>query len=85
MIAIIDYDIGNLAAVANMLQRLGAECVITADPDRVAAADRIVLPGNGHFDACMRNLRTSGLVPLLEQRVIGDRKGAHLWSRIMRA
>ncbi|MBK7616839.1 MAG: imidazole glycerol phosphate synthase subunit HisH [Burkholderiales bacterium] len=73
MIAIIDYDIGNLAAVANMLQRLGAECVITADPDRVAAADRIVLPGNGHFDACMRNLRTSGLVPLLEQRVIGDR------------
>jgi imidazole glycerol-phosphate synthase subunit HisH len=72
VIAIIDYDIGNLAAVSNMLQRLGASSVITADAESIARADRIILPGNGHFDACMKNLRSSGLIPLLEQRVLRD-------------
>lgn len=73
MIAIVDYDIGNLAAVANMLQRLGASCEITADPARIELADKIILPGNGAFDACMCNLRATGLVPLLERRVLVDR------------
>lgn len=73
MIAIIDYDIGNLCAVSNMLQRLGAPSAITSDPALVARAERIILPGNGHFDACMRNLRASGLIPVLEQRVLTDR------------
>lgn len=70
MIAIIDYNIGNIAAVANMLRRIGVPCRITADPSAVAAADRIILPGNGSFDACMRNLRASGMVPVLEDRVL---------------
>lgn len=73
MIAIIDYDIGNLGAVANMLNRLGAACEITADAACIAQAERIVLPGNGAFDACMRNLRASGLVPLLERKVLEER------------
>ena len=72
MIAIIDYDIGNLAAVANMLQRLGVASEITADPQRIELADKIILPGNGAFDACMRNLRASGLVPLLERKVLRE-------------
>lgn len=70
MIAIVDYDIGNLAAVANMLRRLGADCEITAEAARIEQADRIVLPGNGAFDACMRNLRATALLPLLEHRVL---------------
>lgn len=70
MIAIIDYDIGNIAAVANMLRRLGVRCVITAQPDQVEQAERIILPGNGSFDACMRNLRASGLIPVLERKVL---------------
>ena len=73
MIAIVDYDIGNVAAVANMLQRLGANCEITADPGKIELADKIILPGNGAFDACMCNLRASGLVPLLERRILSDR------------
>lgn len=72
MIAIIDYDIGNLAAVGNMLKRLGAVCEITADPQKVEIADKIILPGNGSFDACMTNLRGSGLLPLLERRILKD-------------
>lgn len=73
MIAIIDYDIGNLAAVANMLHRVGAASVITADAGRIAEAEKIILPGNGAFDACLRNLRASGLVPVLERKVLEQR------------
>ena len=70
MIAIIDYDIGNIAAVANMLLRLGIRCTITAKPEEVEQAERIILPGNGSFDACMQNLRASGLIPVLERKVL---------------
>lgn len=72
MIAIIDFDIGNLAAISNMLHRIGARSTITSDPGIIAAADRLILPGNGAFDACMRNLISTGLLPLLEQRVLRD-------------
>ncbi|KAB2873893.1 MAG: imidazole glycerol phosphate synthase subunit HisH, partial [Burkholderiaceae bacterium] len=72
MIAIVDYDIGNLGAVANMLNRLGASSTITSDAASIASAERIVLPGNGAFDACMRNLRASGLLPTLEHRVLNE-------------
>ena len=70
MIAIIDYDVGNIAAVANMLRRIGAACTITAQPEVVERAERIILPGNGSYDACMRNLRATGLLPVLEDRVL---------------
>lgn len=73
MIAIVDYEIGNLGAVANMLLRIGAAAEITSDPARIERAERIILPGNGAFDACMRNLRATGLVPLLEDRVLRQR------------
>lgn len=72
MIAIIDYNVGNIAAVANMLHRIGVPCKITAAPSEVEGADRIILPGNGSFDACMRNLRMSGLIPMLEDRVLKE-------------
>lgn len=69
MIAIVDYDIGNVTAVSNMLQRIGAACKVTALASDLEAADRIILPGNGAFDACMKNLRASGLIPVLEQQI----------------
>jgi glutamine amidotransferase len=70
VIAIVDYDIGNLAAVQNMLNRIGVLAEITSNPELIERADKIILPGNGSFDACMRNLRATGLVPVLEQRVL---------------
>lgn len=72
MIAIVDYDIGNLAAVSNMFQRVGAVSEITADPARIEQARGFVLPGNGAFDACMLALRATGLLPLLEKRVLAE-------------
>ena len=70
MIVIVDYDIGNINAVANMLLRIGVHCKITADKDDLAQAERIILPGIGSFDACMINLRNSGLLPVLEDKVL---------------
>lgn len=73
MIAVVDYEIGNLAAIANMLNRLGARCEITADPEKIKTAEKIILPGNGAFDACMQGLRATGLIPLLSQRVLDEK------------
>ena len=65
-IALIDYGAGNLRSVHNALVAAGAEGVaVTADPDIVAKADRIVLPGVGAFAACMNGLSAiDGLVEL---------------------
>jgi glutamine amidotransferase len=73
MIAIVDYEIGNLAAIANMLNRLGVSCEITADPEKIKRAEKIILPGNGAFDACMQGLRATGLIPLLNERVLSEK------------
>ena len=73
MIAIVDYEIGNLAAIANMLNRLGAACEITADPEKIRLAEKLVLPGNGAFDACMQGLRATGLIPLLNEKVLVEK------------
>jgi glutamine amidotransferase len=70
-LALIDYGAGNLHSVANALKAAGAEGVaVTADPDVVRAADRIVLPGVGSFKACAEGLRAiPGLIGAMEERV----------------
>jgi glutamine amidotransferase len=70
MITIIDYNIGNIFSVVNMLRRLGVASQIATCAKDVEKADRIILPGNGAFDACMKNLRASGLIPVLEEQVL---------------
>lgn len=70
MIGIIDYGIGNIFAVVNMLKRLGISCKVMRQAEELFQAERIILPGNGSFDACMRNLRASDLLPALEQQVL---------------
>ena len=73
-IALIDYGAGNLHSVHNALLAAGAEHVaITADPDLVRGAQRIVLPGVGSFRACAQGLKTiRGLAEAMEERVLGD-------------
>ena len=73
MIAIVDFDIGNLDAVASMLHRVGVPSRITSKAADIEQADRIILPGNGAFDACMRGLRATGLLPLLSHRVLQEK------------
>jgi glutamine amidotransferase len=72
VIAIIDYGVGNVAAVANMLKRIGYQATVTAEASEIRRAKKLILPGNGSFDACMANLRSSGLIPLLEEMAVGS-------------
>lgn len=67
MIAIIDYGMGNLRSVQKAFEQVGAPAEITADPQRLYAADKIVLPGVGAFRDCMHNLEQGGFVePVLK-------------------
>ena len=61
MIAVVDYGIGNLRSAQKALERVGADARLTADPDEVAAADGVVLPGVGAFGRCMQALREAKL------------------------
>jgi glutamine amidotransferase len=72
VLALVDYGAGNLRSVANALKAAGAEGVaVTADPDVVRAADRIVLPGVGAFKACIDALEAvPGLVAAMRERVL---------------
>jgi glutamine amidotransferase len=72
VLALVDYGAGNLHSVANALLAAGAEDVtVTADPDVVRAADRIVLPGVGSFRACVEGLRgIPHLVESMAERVL---------------
>jgi glutamine amidotransferase len=67
MIAIADYGMGNRRSVEKALAHVGAESVITADHDRIRAADAVILPGVGAFPEAMRNLRRTGLDGVLTE------------------
>ena len=69
MIAIIDYDAGNLRSVEKALQALGEETVITRDRDEILSADRVILPGVGAFGDAMEKLHQYGLVEIIRQVV----------------
>ena len=84
MIAIIDYKMGNLRSVENALKRLGAEFCVTADPDIIRAADRVLLPGVGNAAEAMHNLREAGLVEVirsLRRPVLGICVGMQVMCR----
>ena len=61
MIAIIDYGVGNLFSLRSSLAMVGAEAVVTADPARIAQADRVILPGVGAFGDARAQLAQTGL------------------------
>ena len=65
MIAIMDYGVGNLFSLKSSLAQLGQDTVVTADPDTIRKADRLILPGVGAFGDAMDNLVATGLVPVI--------------------
>ena len=73
MVTIIDYNTGNLGSIKNMLKRLGIPSLITNDKEAIEQAEKLILPGVGHFDYGMQQLNGSGLIPLLTKKVIEDK------------
>ena len=66
MIAVIDYGVGNLFSLRSSLRHLGLEAAVTADPEVIQAADRVILPGVGAFGDAMEQLERRGLVPVVQ-------------------
>ena len=60
-VAIIDYQAGNLTSVQRALAHLGQSATVTADPQVIAQADKVIFPGVGAAESCMANLRAAGL------------------------
>lgn len=69
MIAIIDYDAGNLKSVEKALQYLDEECIVTRDKEELLKADKIILPGVGAFGNAMEKLHKFGLVDVIHKLV----------------
>jgi imidazole glycerol-phosphate synthase subunit HisH len=73
MITIIDYGMGNLGSISNMLKKLGFPSVMTNNPDDVAAADKLILPGIGAFDRAVTNLHNMGLYEVINHKVLQEK------------
>lgn len=73
MIAIVDYGVGNVGSVLNMLRKVGARARISGAAAELESADKIILPGVGHFGHGMKMLHETGLIPVLERIVASGR------------
>ena len=72
MITIVDYKLGNLGSVLNMLNYLGIKAEITSDLEKIRNASKIILSGVGSFDTAMLNLDNMGLTKILNSKVKED-------------
>jgi glutamine amidotransferase len=73
MIVVVDYDMGNVGSIVNMLKKIGAKAVISGDPKDIGKASRLILPGVGAFDHGMTHLSERGLIPLLTRKALEER------------
>ena len=73
MLTIIDYNTGNLGSIKNMLKRLGIPSLITNDKEAIEQAEKLILPGVGHFDYGMQQLQQTGLIPILNKKVLEEK------------
>jgi imidazole glycerol phosphate synthase glutamine amidotransferase subunit len=72
-VVVLDYGAGNLRSVVKAFEHVGAEVTLTSDPVVAAGADRLVLPGQGHFGQCINRLEASGLADSIREVVEAGR------------
>lgn len=70
MVVIVDYHMGNLGSLKNMLAKIGVESIISSEPEVMMDAEKLILPGVGSFDNAMSNIRQMGLESVLNRKVI---------------
>lgn len=70
MTTVVDYGVCNVGSLVNMLKKIGEKAVASSDPETIARADRLILPGVGHFDAGARNLAEHGMDAALKRAVV---------------
>ncbi len=84
MIAIIDYGAGNIRSVSNALQRMGTDCILTADAEKIRSAEKVIFPGVGEASYAMENLKRKKLdtlIPTLTQPFLGICLGMQLMCK----
>ena len=74
MIAIIDYDAGNIASVEKAVKKLGYDCIVTRDKEVLEKADKLILPGVGAFKDAMDKLNEYDLTDIVKKLVLEDKK-----------
>ena len=75
MVAIIDYGVGNLFSLKSSFSAIGADAIVTSDPEVIRGADKIILPGVGAFEDAAKKLASSGLGAVLTEEA---KKGKHI-------
>lgn len=73
MVTIVDYGVGNLASLKNILKKIGTDSVISSEESVIADADKLILPGVGAFDTCAAKLQESGLLQVLNKKVLAEK------------
>jgi glutamine amidotransferase len=73
MITIVNYGLGNLGSISNMLKKIGVKSIISSDPDTVRKAEKIILPGVGHFDRAIERIDQGGLKGVLNEKALKDK------------
>ena len=73
LIVIIDYNAGNIKSIQNMLKRIGVKSIIANNAEQISSAEKLILPGVGSFDYGMSNLKSTGLIDILNQKVMIDK------------
>lgn len=73
-IVIIDYGMGNVGSIQNMLKFLGADSIVTSDKNEIEDAEKLILPGVGHFKSAMLNICKLDLLELIKTQVLEEKK-----------
>ncbi len=72
-VAIIDYDAGNVKSIGNMLSFLGVDYIITSDKNKIKAQDKVIFPGQGHFEQAMKKLKAFDMVSFIQDLTSSDK------------
>lgn len=73
MLIVIDYKMGNVGSILNMLKKIGVEAKVSSNLSDIENAEKLILPGVGAFDTGMRNLFDMNLLPILNKKVLEDK------------
>lgn len=73
MIVIVDYGMGNVGSIQNILRRVGKESVISSDPKQIEQAEKLILPGVGAFDIGMKNIKERNLLEVLNYKALVEK------------
>jgi imidazole glycerol-phosphate synthase subunit HisH len=74
MIAVLDYGMGNVGSIINMLKKIGADALLAKNPEDIIKSDKIILPGVGSFDSGMNKLKKSGMYEEIKNQALIEKK-----------